>query len=529
MTGVRVRRSGRLPTSLLVAAPLALLLMILAVGTAAGASTGQLTSPAISPNPAVVGQTVSFGVTYTDSSGLAPVSVAVRIDGTSVPMSGAGSDYAHGVRFSAAATPALGWHSIYFVAIDAGTNTISLHATSLHIVSADPSPTPTPTPTPTPKPSATPTPKPTLTPTPPPSSGATHTPSPTSPPTTSPTGSSRGTGSSPTATPAPAGSTGGTGPTGGTGTHAGATGSSTGVSTPTHKPSPSAAAGVGAVGSAAPGVDGQTTGTAGAAIDPMAKIRGGDVYTGAISGYEATRGAYGGGFPYGLPAGPYGLANPTLGQLLFKLAPTIAMASAGGAAWAAFAFFGKRRRDEQEMDETLLATAAATVYEVEAAPGLRVVDESLLPRWRRPSLQQVRRTDPLRAVADVSHLSFEAAGVRPLADYERRYIGYRLVRLLDSPDEFRSQEIGILDQGDEVQLLERHGVYWLVLCPDGRQGWVHRMTLAEPVVPDISAIEPEPMPQYMDDDIVMEMADPANELSAEGLLEAYMKARGEID
>ena len=117
--------------------------------------------------------------------------------------------------------------------------------------------------------------------------------------------------------------------------------------------------------------------------------------------------------------------------------------------------------------------------EVAAAGGLESVDESLLPRWRRPSLQQARRTDPLRAVADTEHMSFEAAGVSPLADYERRRIGYRLVRLLDSPDELRATEIGVVDQGDEVQLLDRHGAYWLVLCPDGRQGWLHRMTLAD--------------------------------------------------
>jgi hypothetical protein len=62
---------------------------------------------------------------------------------------------------------------------------------------------------------------------------------------------------------------------------------------------------------------------------------------------------------------------------------------------------------------------------------------------------------------------------------ERRVIRYRVVRLLDAPDELRSADIGQLDQGDEVQLLERSGAYWLVLCPDGRQGWVHKMTLGE--------------------------------------------------
>ena len=67
----------------------------------------------------------------------------------------------------------------------------------------------------------------------------------------------------------------------------------------------------------------------------------------------------------------------------------------------------------------------------------------------------------------------------PIASYERRTIRYRVVRLLDAPDELRSADIGQLDQGDEVQLLEKSGAYWLVLCPDGRQGWLHQMTLGD--------------------------------------------------
>ena len=59
-------------------------------------------------------------------------------------------------------------------------------------------------------------------------------------------------------------------------------------------------------------------------------------------------------------------------------------------------------------------------------------------------------------------------------------------RLLDAPDELRSVEIGQLDQGDEVQLLEKSGAYWRVLCPDGRQGWLHKMTLGDVVTDETS-------------------------------------------
>jgi hypothetical protein len=107
--------------------------------------------------------------------------------------------------------------------------------------------------------------------------------------------------------------------------------------------------------------------------------------------------------------------------------------------------------------------------------------EAGMPRWRRPSLLQARKADPARYVANAPKLSFENAAVAVPGGREQRVIRYRLVRLLDAPDELRSAEIGQLDQGDEVQLLERSGSYWLVLCPDGRQGWLHKMTLGETV------------------------------------------------
>jgi hypothetical protein len=236
--------------------------------------------------------------------------------------------------------------------------------------------------------------------------------------------------------------------------------------------------------------------------------------------------------------------HASLPTLLVELVPTIATATTGGVAWAAFVIFGKRRRDGDNSEpDSLLATAAATGVDTGAAQGLRVVDESQLPRWRRPSLQQVRRTDPLRMVADAPTMSFAKAGVRPLESYERRQIRYRLVRLLNCPDEVRASEIGLLDRGDEVQLLERHGVYWRVLCPDGRTGWVHRMTLSAPVSESASeaaeaaaavgpAVEPgfhqapEPPCGTAEQPVAAPAAAPAEDVG--GLLGAYMRARSDV-
>jgi hypothetical protein len=170
------------------------------------------------------------------------------------------------------------------------------------------------------------------------------------------------------------------------------------------------------------------------------------------------------------------------------------MVGTGGAVTMAFAFaiFGKKRRDEQPPapDEVLEANAAQGFQPLTGSDAVNgVVRNSALPqpidleagmpRWRRPSLLEARKADPTRTVSTTPRLSFDSGLVGAVEGRERRVIRYRVVRLLDAPDELRSADIGSLDQGDEVQLLERSGSYWLVLCPDGRQGWLHKMTLGE--------------------------------------------------
>jgi hypothetical protein len=163
-----------------------------------------------------------------------------------------------------------------------------------------------------------------------------------------------------------------------------------------------------------------------------------------------------------------------------------------------------------------------------AAAAPIAADEALMPRWRRPSLQRVRKTDPMRTEA-AAPMSFDAAGPRLPETLERRTISYRLVRLLDAPDELRGQEIGLLDRGDEVKLLDRQGVYWLVMTPDGRQGWVHRMVLADAgqaPKEDSGAFPPEPPAGA----VMFEMPELAalpEASGGDGLLEAYIKARSD--
>ena len=191
-----------------------------------------------------------------------------------------------------------------------------------------------------------------------------------------------------------------------------------------------------------------------------------------------------------------GFSPPTFPPL--SLGPTLVTTTGAVATAMAFGMFGRRRRDDDLDDENLAAAAATGVgvgpsqlvgsgmpiaglaSGVGVALGERPsVDESLLPRWRRPSLLQARKTDPIRDSTPALRLTFDQGLVGPLAGHERRVIRYRVVRLLDSPDELRGAEIGYLDQGDEVQLLDKQGAYCLVLCPDGQQGWLHKMVLGE--------------------------------------------------
>jgi hypothetical protein len=168
----------------------------------------------------------------------------------------------------------------------------------------------------------------------------------------------------------------------------------------------------------------------------------------------------------------------------------------------AFMMFGKRRKDEEPTgtDDELGAAAAlgfgmpgysglvpgaaaapAAVQAMVAAAGPEETDAHL-PRWRRPSLMEARKADPLRTAPSTVRLTFEGEVGEAVSGLERRLIRYRLVSLLDVPDEVRGVQIDVLDEGDEVVLLEKRGTYWKVLCPDGRTGWLHKMTLGDIVI-----------------------------------------------
>jgi SH3-like domain-containing protein len=79
-------------------------------------------------------------------------------------------------------------------------------------------------------------------------------------------------------------------------------------------------------------------------------------------------------------------------------------------------------------------------------------------------------------------------------------VRYRIVRLLDRPDELTGSTVGSVDEGDQVAVVEQIGLYRRVETPDGRTGWLHKMTLGEIVeapVEDDAPIDPDVLMAYL--------------------------------
>ena len=100
--------------------------------------------------------------------------------------------------------------------------------------------------------------------------------------------------------------------------------------------------------------------------------------------------------------------------------------------------------------------------------------EAGVPRWRRSSLRETRQRSERDAPAARMPLKFRTP---PEPGVERRLVAYSLVRMSSEPDELLGEELGWLDRGDEVEVVQTRGVHWLVRTPDGAVGWIHRTTL----------------------------------------------------
>ena len=430
-----LRPLGRSFTSVIA---VAVLLAMLALPAAADAGPVRLSAPSVSPSGGTTATPFTFTVFYRHRAGSPPASVRVLVDGVAHAMVAGGSDrWKRGVTFSVTTALPAGRHTIVFVAIDPDGVEDRLAWGEVHVARPPSAPKPASTPAPRQTAAAPRT-------TPAPSPVAVVDPAASPDPSPDAAGPDGNNPDDPRSAPPTTTGVGGAGQAGGP---------------------DSGGPDSGGPGSANPGSpDGR---------DPGEVTAGLPASWGDLTRYLAA----------------LGLDPASSG--LFRLVPVMIWTTGGVALLMAFGFFGKRRRDGEppEPDEVLSAHAARGTGE--AATAALVPDdatsptpldlEMAMPRWRRPSLLQARKADPLRDEERPARLSFDHAAVAPIAGYERRLIRYMVVQLLDTPDEFRGTEIGALAQGDEVQLLERSGTYWRVFCPDGSEGWIHRMTLGDVV------------------------------------------------
>ena len=118
----------------------------------------------------------------------------------------------------------------------------------------------------------------------------------------------------------------------------------------------------------------------------------------------------------------------------------------------------------------------ATAVDAMAPPDFREVDpEANMPRWRRPSLLEARRSDPTRQTMSTRvPMRFTDDQIY---QFDVRIVRYAVVPLLDRADEVLGMRIADLEQGDEVQVLSAQGTFVEIHCPNGERGYVHRTTL----------------------------------------------------
>ena len=418
------------------------LVMLIAAPVLAAMGPTKLEQPSITPTVGTPDTTIVAEVTYRNHRDRTPEYVHVVFGESAYPMTPSDPlDWRGGVRFHWSGSLPVGAHEVRFEAKDWEKFVDVLPAGTVTIELPPPPPTPTPPPAPTPLP----------------------TPDPTPAPDPDP------------ASTAPIGGSGEPGEPG--------AGSTSGVASGGASPRR-------AHGSSFTDESGHPDrSNGGPSVVGGGGITGGGGSTGGSGGSGGDPGPGGGAFAVigeflrDAGADPLAVLLPgNGGNSLPTLAAAVGSLTAVGV-WMAFSLFGKRRRDEQPPapDEVLRAAAATGLGLVAAASLVPETDdpERFMPRWRRPSLLEARKRDPIReGLPERQALAF---GVDMATTNERRFIRYATVRLLDRPDEVMGLSVGDLAAGDEVELCERAGLFWFVRTPDGRAGWLHRMTLGDSV------------------------------------------------
>lgn len=429
---------------------------VLAAACSGASHKASLVDGRATPGSGTTQTAFAFTVQYVDNAGCTPT-VTLVIEGVAaVPMTAGATAPDGSVAYAVSRSLPVGSWAYRFEAISgtgpgrivANLDVVSPGAIS---VAAAATPPPAPTPTPKPKPPPTPTPPPTDPPAP------TDPPSPTADPTTDPT-------------PDP--------------------GPSAGESSPPPGP--------------APGSDAATTPWG--ETRPATAPAGSDLWL--LNG-ESPDPAAPGGAGTGGPHGGSGASDPSSGgsgpgrgdgdgwilssiwndDVAIPLSSWF-LATAGGLVM--FALVTRRRLGEGRDLRFATTMMLSPDLSLSSAAGPALANgpfdvEADIPRWRRPSLEAARRSRP---PSDIVREPIRFANA-PHKEADRRVVGYRLVRVGDSPDDLRSAELGRLDRGDEVEVLDTAGDWAHIRSADGLDGWVPSLTILTRIVgPEPAAADP---------------------------------------
>lgn len=89
-------------------------------------------------------------------------------------------------------------------------------------------------------------------------------------------------------------------------------------------------------------------------------------------------------------------------------------------------------------------------------------------------ISQVPAKRAPRTAAAAAANSVRTFAKPPRRGIERARVGYRRVRISSEPDALGSDELGRLDRGDEVEILDSSEGFLRVRTPDNVTGWILR-------------------------------------------------------
>jgi SH3 domain-containing protein len=174
--------------------------------------------------------------------------------------------------------------------------------------------------------------------------------------------------------------------------------------------------------------------------------------------------------------------DPGLGGILPIL--LLPVAAIGGGILIA-AYRRRRREDEGPAEGAALAAPAGEVVPALTESGDApladpAIEEDLEPIDEDAPLKKTRRAS--KKLAAGAAMAAAAAERRmfeepPKKGVSRAKVGYRRVRISSEPDAVRSTELGRLDRGDEVEILESYEGFLQIRTPDNIVGWILRHTI----------------------------------------------------